>query len=125
MKKGLFILFLLSILRFLATELSKLVLDSNAVDKQIKIVKRQENKVLDNHVGTYQKADDIIHITREKNQLYLQKLPFSKVPFHPISENEFFCYSFDGQLKFHKNQQSEIKKMIYTYEGVEEIWLPK
>ena len=107
---------------FVAKELATLALNDTNINKSIKIVRPQSNAILDSYTGNYTFKEHNIAITRENNQLFLRKNTYPKVPFYPISKNTFFCRWFDGQLEFPVTKQGAEKTLIYTYDGIEEIW---
>ena len=109
-------------INFVAKELATLALDDSSINKPIKIVRPQSNALLDRYTGIYTFKEDKIAITREDNQLFLRKNSYPKVPFYPISKNAFFCRWFDGQLEFPVVAEGSEKTLIYTYDGIEEIW---
>ncbi len=76
-------------------------------------------KILDSYVGQYSFSSNILTVTKEDNQLFLEVPGMGKVKLIPESETQFEVQAFDAPIRFVMNEQGEVTHMIIQAGGGE------
>lgn len=80
-------------------------------------------KILDEYVGTYKLGPSwFVHLTREKNKLWVQATNEEKYPMTALSDNDFLIKAYGNQtMSFYKNNKGEIAYLFYNKEKCPKI----
>lgn len=75
-------------------------------------------KILDEYVGTYKLGPSwFVHLTREKNNLWVQATNEDKFPMTALSNNEFLIKEYGNRtMTFYKNNKGEVAYLLYNKE---------
>lgn len=77
-------------------------------------------RLLDNYTGAYQLApNSILTVTREGDQLFLQRTGQLKFPIFAESEKQFFMRAFDAQVSFTTNAEGKVIEAVLHQNGID------
>lgn len=76
-------------------------------------------KILDEYVGTYKLGPSwFVHLTREKNKLWVQATNEDKFLMTALSKNKFRIKEYGNRtMSFHKNDKGEVAYLVYNKEN--------
>ena len=79
--------------------------------------------IYDQYVGHYKelKEDIISKVTKEDNNLFVQRAGGSKIQLYPESETEFFLKIIDVQISFVKDKHGKVTKLIIHQGGEDTV----
>lgn len=80
-------------------------------------------KIVDEYVGTYKLGPSwFVHLTREKNKLWIQATNEEKFPMTALSENEFLIKAYGNKtMSFYKNNKGEVAYLLYNKEKRQKV----